>query len=130
MTYDKDITSTIFKPADPLTNMGSSSSTQKSGSPETDASKPSMYRRFKDSKASRSGEISDEDMLKYTGKTKAEVKDWSKDAPGVAGNQAAGKLSVGGTTGLCGMAAAEGYGGWGPNAGAEPKYPPEQGQKG
>lgn len=88
-----------------------------------------MYRRFKDSKASRSDAISDEDMLKYTGRTKAEVKDWSKTAPGVAGNQAAGKLSMGDTTGLGGLEAAEGYGGWGTNAGAEPKYPPEQGKK-
>ena len=88
--------------------MGSSSSTQKNGSDEADGSKPSMYRRFKDSKASRSDAISDEDMLKYTGRTKAEVKDWSKTAPGVAGNQAAGKLSMGDTTGLGGLEAAEG----------------------
>lgn len=71
--------------------MGSSSSTQSGSTPEPDNAKASLYRRFKDSKASRSGGICDEDMLKYTGKTKAELNDWAKTAPGVAGNQVPGR---------------------------------------
>ncbi|CAI4213565.1 unnamed protein product [Parascedosporium putredinis] len=42
----------------------------------------SFYKRYRESKASKSGAISDEDMLKYTGKTKAEINEWSKMAPG------------------------------------------------
>ena len=109
--------------------MGSSSSTESSGTPAQDNAKPSMYKRWRDSKASRSGDISDEDMLKYTGKTKSEVNDWAKSTPGVAGNQAAGKLAMGPTTGLGGAAVADGYGGWGPDSNAQPKYPPQQEQK-
>ena len=88
-----------------------------------DAPKKSLYRRFHDGKR---GEISPEDVLKYTGKSKDEINEWAKTAPGVAGNQAAGKLAMGGTTGLGGMAAAEGYGGWGPNSNAPNKFPPAQ----
>ncbi|KAK4445416.1 hypothetical protein QBC34DRAFT_441651 [Podospora aff. communis PSN243] len=85
--------------------------------------KKSLYQRFHDSKR---GEISPEDVLKYTGKTKEQINEWAKNEPGVAGNQAAGKLSMGGTSGLGGMSAAEGYGGWGPNSNAPLKFPPKQ----
>ncbi|KAK0744254.1 hypothetical protein B0T18DRAFT_305113, partial [Schizothecium vesticola] len=83
--------------------------------------KPSLYRRFQDAKR---GELKEEDILKYTGKTKDDIVNWSKTAPGVAGNQAAGKLDMGGTSGLGGMSAAEGYGGWGWDANSKPKFPP------
>src|SRR5690554_1053124 len=56
------------------------------------------------SKYSKRGKISDEDMLKYTGKTKDELQAWAKDEPGVGGNQAAGKLTMGPTSGVAGMA--------------------------
>lgn len=69
--------------------------------------------------------------MKYTGKTMAEIKAWSKDRPGVAGNQAAGKLSMGPASGFGGYETSKGYGGWGPSAEAELKFPPKplQGQK-
>ncbi|KAK0645384.1 hypothetical protein B0T16DRAFT_411101 [Cercophora newfieldiana] len=85
--------------------------------------KKSLYQRYQDSKRR---EISPEDVLKYTGKTKEEINEWAKNAPGVAGNQPAGKLNMGAATGLGGMSAAEGYGGWGPNSNAPLKFPPKQ----
>ncbi|KXX78614.1 hypothetical protein MMYC01_204487 [Madurella mycetomatis] len=80
----------------------------------------SFYRRFQDAKR---GEISEADVVKYTGKTKRQIDEWAKTRPGVAGNQAAGKLDMGPTTGLGGSVAGEGYGGWGPNANAPTKFP-------
>ncbi|KAF6805832.1 hypothetical protein CMUS01_14528 [Colletotrichum musicola] len=90
--------------------------------------KKSLYQRFQDKKTGRDNVISDEDLLKYTSKTRAEINDWAKDRPGVAGNRAAGTLAMGNTTGLGAAAAAGGHGGWGPDAGREPKYPPTQGK--
>lgn len=92
--------------------------------------KPSLYQRFQDKK--RGPGPSDEDILKYTGKTREELRTWADDQPGVGKNQLAGKLAVGATSGLGGAGAAGGLGGWG--MGAEPgnakdrgmKYPPEQ----
>lgn len=102
--------------------MGSVESTQTASANGTE--KKSLYRRYHDSKTGRDKSISDEDMLKYTGKTKAQVNEWAKTAPGVAGNQAAGKLDMGPTSGLGGVATADGYGGWGFDSNAPPKYPP------
>ena len=68
--------------------------------------------------------MKEEDILKYTGRTKADIAQWSKTAPGVAGNQLAGKLDMGNTTGLGGSAAAEGHGGWGWDANSKAKFPP------
>ncbi|KAF4966257.1 hypothetical protein FSARC_6056 [Fusarium sarcochroum] len=105
--------------------MGNSSS---SSNPDDDQKK-SLYRRFKDSKQSKP--LSDEDILKYTGKTRDELNTWAETQPGVAGNQLAGRAAMGPTTGLGGMAMADGYGGWGPSA--EPndenrgmKFPPSK----
>ncbi|KAH6838386.1 hypothetical protein B0I37DRAFT_387644 [Chaetomium sp. MPI-CAGE-AT-0009] len=88
------------------------------------AKKKSLYQRYVDAKRGRNVQISDADLLKYTGKTKDELQKWAKDRPGVAGNQAAGKLAMGPAVGVGGMAAAEGYGGWGPGAEAKLKFPP------
>lgn len=80
--------------------MGSSSSTESGLTPGPDEAKLSLYRRFQDSKTSCSGGISNKDMLKYTGKTKAEMNDWAKTAPRVAGNQVPGRhLGHGGAAG-------------------------------
>jgi hypothetical protein len=106
--------------------MGTASSTE--NNPEN-APKKSFYRRYQDSKASRSDRISEEDMLKYTGKTKTEINDWSKDTPGVAGNRAAGTLAMGATSGLGGVAAGDGYGGWGPDSHGPLKYPPRKNEE-
>ncbi|KAK4459734.1 hypothetical protein QBC42DRAFT_231085 [Cladorrhinum samala] len=85
--------------------------------------KKSLYQRYWEYKNHRTKQISDEDMLKYTGKSRAELGEWSKSAPGVGGNQAAGTLAAGPASGFGGMAAAEGLGGWGFGAKGKLKYP-------
>jgi len=99
-----------------------SSSLKQSQSVEDKPKKKSLYGKWQDLKRgpSTSG-MSDEDLLKYTGKTRAEFDKWAATTPGVAGGQAAGSLTAGGTSGF-GMAggAGEGLGGWGTEAG---KYP-------
>ncbi|KAF9876537.1 hypothetical protein CkaCkLH20_05945 [Colletotrichum karsti] len=100
----------------------------KSSSKEGDEKpkKKSLYQRYEDKKTGRDKVIPDEDLLKYTGKTREEINAWAKDRPGVAGNRAAGTLAMGPATGFGGAAAADGYGGWGTDAGSEPKYPPQK----
>src|SRR5689334_16536516 len=83
--------------------------------------KKSLYQRFKDSKR---GEISEADLKKYTGMSKAELTDWAEDRPGVGRHQPAGKLNMGASSGLGGMAAGDGFGGWGPGADPKMKFPP------
>ncbi|TDZ41191.1 hypothetical protein CTRI78_v009873 [Colletotrichum trifolii] len=90
-----------------------------------DQPKKSLYQRYQDKKTGRDKVISDEDLLKYTGKTREEINTWAKDRPGVAGNRAAGTLAAGPVSGFAGMAAADGLGGWGTEAGADPKFPPQ-----
>ncbi|CAN8097570.1 unnamed protein product [Discula destructiva] len=81
------------------------------------APKKSLYQRFKDAKnGPGTSQISDEDMKRYIGKTKAELGEWAKDRPGVGGNKNAGDITIGPASGLGGVAAADGYGGWGPGA--------------
>ncbi|KAL0764259.1 hypothetical protein CaCOL14_013312 [Colletotrichum acutatum] len=94
--------------------------------PGSDEPKKSLYQRYQDKKSGRDTQISDEDLQKYTGKTKDEINDWAKDRPGVAGNRAAGTLTAGPASGFGGMATAGGYGGWGTDAGSDPKHPPPQ----
>ncbi|KAH8885458.1 hypothetical protein GQ53DRAFT_828862 [Thozetella sp. PMI_491] len=57
--------------------------------------KKSLYRKYHDAKTGRNKTISDEDMLKYTGKTKDELEVWAKDRPDVGGNQLSGKIGMG-----------------------------------
>ncbi|KAK4151858.1 hypothetical protein C8A00DRAFT_16771 [Chaetomidium leptoderma] len=87
--------------------------------------KKSLYQRYVDAKRGRNVQISDADLLKYTGKTKEELNEWSKDRPGVGKNQPAGKLAMGPAVGLGGLEVADGYGGWGPSAEAELNFPPK-----
>lgn len=86
--------------------------------------KKSLYQRYQDSKTGRNNQISDADLLKYTGKTKAELNEWAKDQPNVAANQLAGKVGMGSTP--VGGPVAYGYDG-----GAPMKFPPkpQQSQK-
>ncbi|PHH79607.1 hypothetical protein CDD80_4369 [Ophiocordyceps camponoti-rufipedis] len=79
------------------------------------------------SHSSKAQPISDDDIKKYTGKTRDELATWADSRPGVGKNQLAGKLALG--SAMSGVAAGEGCGGWGP--GAEPsgadrgmKFPP------
>ncbi|KAJ4260402.1 hypothetical protein NW762_007141 [Fusarium torreyae] len=99
-----------------------------SSNPDDDQKK-SLYQRFKAGKESKP--LSDEDILKYTGKTRDELNTWAKTQPGVAGNQLAGRAAIGPAAGLGGVAIGEGLGGWGPSA--EPndenrgmKFPPSK----
>ncbi|CRK26094.1 hypothetical protein BN1723_003392 [Verticillium longisporum] len=75
----------------------------------TDGAEPkkSLYQRFKDRK--KGGEISEADVAKYTGMSKAQLAEWAKDRPGVGGQQAAGKINAGGASGFAGMNAADGF---------------------
>ncbi|UNI15876.1 hypothetical protein JDV02_002363 [Purpureocillium takamizusanense] len=124
--------------------MGSSQSSSSSSSTSSDANnnnnnndaagaakKKSLYQRAQEKKRGpgTSG-LSDEDLQKYTGKTRAEFDAWKETTPGVGKNQLAGKLAVGPASGLGGAATAGGLGGWGPDA--EPndkdrgmKFPPQ-----
>ncbi|KAK3296592.1 uncharacterized protein B0H64DRAFT_472818 [Chaetomium fimeti] len=117
-------------PAEPLVHPETTTPTPETP-PEVQpkAKKKSLYQRYVDAKRGRNVQIPDADLLKYTGKTKDELQTWAKDRPGVAGNQAAGKLAMGPAAGLGGMAAAEGYGGWGPSAEAKLKFPPKDDQE-
>ncbi|KAM4066226.1 hypothetical protein HRG_000361 [Hirsutella rhossiliensis] len=109
--------------------MGSSQSSK--AAPASESSPPadkSLYQRFQDKK--RGPPLSDEDIKKYTGKSRDELNAWAEDQPGVGKNQLAGKLAVGGASGLAGAAAGAGFGGWGPDAepsGADRgmKFPPK-----
>ncbi|KAK1641114.1 hypothetical protein BDP81DRAFT_418084 [Colletotrichum phormii] len=49
---------------------------------------------------------------------------WAADRPGVGGNRAAGSITAGNASGLGGMMAGSGYGGWGTDANGTPKFPP------
>ncbi|KAF4773598.1 hypothetical protein HER10_EVM0002258 [Colletotrichum scovillei] len=100
----------------PLLNTDPTTESQPNPSP-----KKSLYRRFQDSKR---GEISDADVLKYTGMSKDALNGWAADRPGVGGNRAAGSITAGSPSGLGGMMAETGYGGWGTDANGTPKFPP------
>jgi hypothetical protein len=95
------------------------------GQPSLKPKKKSLYQRYVDAKTGRNIQISDADLLKYTGMARAELKEWAKDRPGVVGNQSAGKLAMGPATGFGGYETSQGYGGWGPNAEGKQKFPPK-----
>lgn len=91
------------------------------------APKKSLYQRYQDAKTGRNRPpVSDAELKKYTGMTRDEIKDWAHDRPHVAGNRLAGSIDVGPASGLGGSAAGDGFGGWGPGASAELKFPPQQ----
>ncbi|KAM0425087.1 hypothetical protein ACHAPT_009647 [Fusarium lateritium] len=76
--------------------------------------------------------LSDEDIKKHTGMSRDELNAWAETQPGVGKNQLAGRVNAG--SGLGGVAAADGLGGWGPST--EPndgkrgmKFPPEKPKK-
>jgi len=51
--------------------------------------KKSLYERYRDAKNNRRVPIPDDELKKYTGMTLAEIMEWAKDRPGVAGNRPA-----------------------------------------
>ncbi|KAF4450250.1 hypothetical protein F53441_6532 [Fusarium austroafricanum] len=85
-----------------------------SSSPEENKDKKTLYERFQAGK--KPVPISDEDILKYTGKTRDELNTWADNQPGVGKNQLAGTVTVGPVSGFGGVAMGEGLGGWGPSA--------------
>ncbi|KAI3535458.1 hypothetical protein CSPX01_11412 [Colletotrichum filicis] len=115
--------STIITTLPDMGLFGKSTPAEGAGSDEP---KKSLYQRYQDKKSGRDTQISDEDLKRYTGKTKDEINDWAKDRPGVAGNRAAGTLTAGPASGFGGVATAGGFGGWGTDAGSDPKHPPPQ----
>lgn len=89
--------------------------------PEEKPRKKSLYAKYQEFKRGPStSQMTDEDLKKYTGMDRAEFDKWAATTPGVAGGQAAGSLTAGGNSGLGGAAAADGLGGWGPEAGKRP----------
>jgi hypothetical protein len=107
---------------------------KKDASPSENPSdkKEGWYSRYQNSKR---GEIRDEDLQKYLGKSKEEIMSWAENEPGVGKNRAAGTLAAGNTSGLGGVAAGDGRGGWGHSAGSKDragglKFPPKQPEKG
>lgn len=104
-----------------------STAAQAETKPPAAAPKKSLYQRYTDAKTGRNkSPVSDADLKKYTGMTRGELNDWARDRPHVAGNQLAGSITVGPASGLGGMAAGDGFGGWGPGASRELKFPPGQ----
>lgn len=115
--------------------MGNKSSTPSSDETPKDtpaaADQPrrkSLYQRYQEQK--RGPGLSDEDIKKYTGMSRDELGGWADAQPGVGRNQLAGR-AAGPASGLGGVAAADGLGGWGPST--EPndgkrgmKFPPEK----
>jgi len=77
----------------------------------SDTTKKSLYQRVQDKK--RGPGPGDEDILKYTGKTRQQLNAWAENQPGVGKNQLAGTLTVGPASGFGGLAIGGGYGGWG-----------------
>ncbi|KAL7936484.1 hypothetical protein V8C35DRAFT_234766 [Trichoderma chlorosporum] len=102
--------------------MGNSNSAP--DSTDDNGGKKSLYRRYEDKK--RGPGLTDEDILKYTGKTRDELNEWADNQPGVGKNQAAGKLTVGASSGFAGAAAAGGLGGWGAEGTRKMKFPPQE----
>lgn len=84
--------------------------------------KKSLYQKYQDLKRGPGLEgMSDEEFKKAMGMTRQEHAEWAKGATGVGGNQAAGSLTAGGTSGIGVAAGAEqGLGGWGWEAGKDP----------
>ncbi|KAK0390130.1 hypothetical protein NLU13_3703 [Sarocladium strictum] len=115
-------------------NMGLFSSKKSDGSSSNPPAekKEGWYARYQNSKR---GEIRDEDLQKYLGKSKEEIMAWAEHEPGVGKNRHAGTLAAGNAPGIGGVSAAEGMGGWGHSAGSKDragglKFPPKRPEKG
>lgn len=97
--------------------------------PDSTPPNKSLYRRYEDAKSGRNKTNSDGDKQKYVGMTSDELSRWSQDRSGVAGYQNAGSITAGPATGLGGLGTGSGYGGWGPGARGDLKFPPQKQQK-
>ncbi|EXJ90717.1 hypothetical protein A1O1_03821 [Capronia coronata CBS 617.96] len=52
------------------------------------------YASFQQAKQGPGVQLSDEELKKYTGKDGAELQEWARNRPGVAGNQSAGRIGT------------------------------------
>lgn len=107
-------------------NSNSSPGSNDNNDNNNNGDKKSLYRRYEDKK--RGPGLTDEDILKYTGKTRDELNKWAETQPGVGKNQAAGKISVGSASGFVGAGAGAGLGGWGAEGTRKMKFPPQPAQ--
>jgi hypothetical protein len=86
---------------------------------------PKMFAKLKAKlPTTRTNEISEEDLKKYTGMTKTQLGEWAQDRPDVGGNQLAGKINMG-SAGGGGIPNSFSYTGRGDSAAAEMKFPPK-----
>lgn len=107
--------------------MGNSSSSEGKSDGKSDGK--SRWQRYEERK--RGPPLSEEEIMKYTGKSRDEINKWAETTPGVGKNQLAGKAAVGNASGLGGVAMADGFGGWGFEAELNDgkrgmKFPPNQ----
>ena len=65
----------------------SSDAAAKDGQQQEAAPKKSLYRRYDDARMGRNKQISEEDLEKYTGKSRAELDKFAATTPGVGKNQ-------------------------------------------
>lgn len=95
--------------------------TETSAATEDQPRKKSLYARYRDLKRGPGPQISDEDLQKYTGMNRTEFDKWAATTPGVAGGQAAGDITAGGTSHIAiASGSGSGFGGWGTEAGKKP----------
>jgi hypothetical protein len=67
----------------------------------------SLKQRFSSARNSRVGDITDDDLKKYTGRTRAEIKEWAAGRQGVGADQPAGRIEAGAQAGAIGWHAGE-----------------------
>ena len=83
-----------------LFSRSSDSSKDDQQTAESATPKKSLYQRYDDARLGRNNKISDEDLEKYTGKSRVELEKWAETTPGVGKNQvsitAASKAGIAG----------------------------------
>ncbi|EMR70203.1 hypothetical protein UCREL1_2765 [Eutypa lata UCREL1] len=67
-------------------------------------SKKSLYTRYHNARIGRDNKASDEDLEKYTGKSRVELEKWAETTPGVGKNQVS--IAAGSSPGIAGDLAA------------------------
>ncbi|EXJ93000.1 hypothetical protein A1O3_01556 [Capronia epimyces CBS 606.96] len=97
----KDEFATSNDPANPVNQESKHRNSKKHSSSDNEtagARKKSWlgqkYASYQQSKQGRGVQLSDEELKKYTGKDHAELKEWAKTHPGVAGNQGSGRIGT------------------------------------
>ena len=65
----------------------SDSSTDDQQTGESAAPKENLYQRYDNARSGRNNKFSDEELEKYTGKSRVELEKWAETTPGVGKNQ-------------------------------------------